>query len=214
MNRSYDRILVVLFLGSVWGAFEVFGYRGLTLLAVPHKSPFLFAFAIMTMVAAKRIAPFSGSALIMAVIAGFYKVLTLSLPACGSNAVMALLLDAAAFEVVYAVLKNYFDSGFLKGAALAILITFIAYSAFGVYAIYINPEGTAASRTFNGVLNYLFSSGSLAAILTIFTFNLGLVLGKSLWAVFSLPPNHRGAALSRALATVLMIGLWMMRLTK
>lgn len=212
MTRSHDRILVVLFLGSVWGAFEVFGYRWLTLLAVPHKSPFLFAFAIMTLVAAKRIAPFSGSALIMAVIAGFYKVLTLSLPACGSNAVMALILDAAAFEVVYAVLRNYFDSGFLKRTTLAILITFIAYSAFAIYATYINPEGTAVSRTFTGVLSYLRSSGILAALLTIFTFNLGLAMGNLIWTRLTLPEYHKRAGMSRIIAAGLTAGVWVIRL--
>jgi hypothetical protein len=212
MNKYYDRIMVVLFLGSIWGAFEIFGFHWLAFLNVPHKSPFLFAFALMTMVAAKRIAPFPGSALVMAVIAGFYKVLTLSLPACGSNAVIAVLMDAAAFEVVYALAKDSLDASFLKRASMAVLITFLAYSAFALYAVYVNPEGTAASRTFQSVTSYLWSSGTLAALLAIFTFNLGLALGNSIWTLLTLPDYRKLADISRGIAAVMILGVWALRL--
>jgi hypothetical protein len=212
MNKYRDQIMAVLFLGSVWGAFEIFGFRWLTWLGVPHRSPFLFAFAILTMVAAKRVAPFPGSALIMAVIAGFYKVLTLSLPACGSNAVMALLLDAAAFESVHALMKNNLEAGLLKRALMAVMITFLAYSAFAIYAAYVNPEGTAASRSFDGVLSYLRSSGILAAVLTIFTFNLGLAFGNSIRTILTLPVYRKLAGVSKVTAGVVIIWVWASRL--
>ena len=67
--KTLDKITAVLVMGSIWGAFEIFGAIGLTELGVPHRSPFLFAFALATLLAAKRMGGFPGSALVMAALA-------------------------------------------------------------------------------------------------------------------------------------------------
>ena len=211
MRKHYDKIMAILVIGSIWGAMEIFGYRLLTSLNASHKSPYLFAIAILIMIAAKRIAPFVGSTFPMALIAGFYKVLTFSLPACGSNAVMALLLDSAAFEIVYTLTRTQLETSFWRRTLAAPLIAIIAYLSFGVYAQYINPEATALSPSFQGLITYMKTSAVYAAILSLATIHFGFSLGDLAYRSLNATSSRTIVGLSRAIGLVLALGAWAAR---
>lgn len=211
MQKYYDKIMAIIVIGSIWGALEIFGYRLLTLLDAPHKSPYLFAIAIIVMMAAKRIVPFAGSTFIMAVIAAFYKVLSVSMPACGSNAVMALLIDSAAFEIVYWAARQKIEYNLWYRFLAAPIVTLLAYAGFAYYAQYINPEATALSPSFQGIVNYMKNSAIYAAILSLAAIHLGYNFGKALSAALSPTASKALLGFSKILGVVLAAGAWAAR---
>jgi len=178
--KTFDKITTVLVMGSIWGAFEIFGAIGLTRLGVPHRSPFLFAFALATLLAAKRMGGFLGSALVMAALASVYKTLSLDLHACGAVSVMAVLIDGAVFEITYGIARTSIESSPLRRSLLGPAITVAAYVPFAFYATYAGGEAINGIAGFRGITAFLTTSAPWAALLSIPAINAGFYAGEAL----------------------------------
>ena len=220
MSKNYDKIMLVIVMGSIWGAFEIFGAEFMKIVGVPHRSPFLFAFAILIMYAAKRMADIRGSAVAMAAVAGLYKVLSFSLPACGSTAVMAVMIDGIVFETAYLLFKRRLESGTLARILAAPVLAYSSYLLFAVYAGYINPESPASggpqgrfgSGNFRGIADYLSNSALLASLLSIATINLGPVLGNVIRAGMTPQRLIPKTAAIKFFGLFILIGVWVARI--
>ena len=178
--KTYEKIAITVIAASIWGAFEIFGAMGLRRLGLPHISPFLFAFALMAMLAAKRLGSFPGSAVMMGVIAAVYKTLSLDLHACGAVSVVAVIFDAAVFEATYAAFGKAIETSPLKRTILAPIIAICAYIPFGFYSAYIGGEKLYGIAGLNGIWAYLKQSGLWAAVLAVFAIHIGYYLGEAL----------------------------------
>ena len=212
MSKNYDKIMLVIVMGSIWGAFEIFGAEFMKIVGVPHRSPFLFAFAILIMYAAKRMADIRGSAVAMAAVAGIYKVLSFSLPACGSTAVMAVMIDGIVFETAYLLFKRRLESGTLARILAAPVLAYSSYLLFAVYAGYINPESPASGGNFKGIADYLSNSALLASLLSIATINLGPVLGNVIRAGMTPQRLIPKTAAIKFFGLFILIGVWVARI--
>lgn len=178
--KTFEKIAITLILGSIWGAFEIFGAIGLRKLGVPHLSPFLFSFALIALLAAKRMGGFPGSAIVMGIIAGLYKTLSLDLHACGAVSVMAVLIDGAVFEAYYGLTRNAIETSPLRRSLLATLIAFSAYIPFAFYSAYVGGEALYGLAGLKGIGAFLMTSASWAAVLSIFAINIGYYAGESI----------------------------------
>jgi hypothetical protein len=178
--KTFDKITTVLLMGSIWGAFEIFGALGLRELGVPHRSPFLFSFALIALMAAKRMGGFSGSALVMAAIAGVYKTLSLDLHACGAVSVMAVFIDGAVFEASYWLAHGSIESSAMRRSLIAPVITVAAYVPFAFYSTYVGGEAINGIAGLRGIAAFMATSAPLAAILSIPAINIGFYSGEAL----------------------------------
>jgi hypothetical protein len=91
-EKVNDHILIILIMGSLWGAFGLFGAEMLIALNVPHKSPFLFSFAITVLIASKRLSDFPGSAVVIALIALFYKSFSANFYVCWATQTASIII--------------------------------------------------------------------------------------------------------------------------
>ncbi|MBD3233978.1 MAG: hypothetical protein GF315_09680 [candidate division Zixibacteria bacterium] len=178
MKKHLDKIIIVLLMGSIWGAFEVFGVELLKAIQVPHKSPFLFSFALMVMIASKRLNDFPGSAILIAAVALFYKSFSPDFQVCWATQTTAILTAGIVFEVGYRLFRNRIASGMLWRSLAAIVIGYGAYIALLSFDAVVNPEAFAACGGIAGMYGYLSSSGTYATILSVITINLGFYAGE------------------------------------
>lgn len=168
---------LVLILGSIWGAYELFVRQALASMNVDHKSPYLFAFAIMIMYLSKKMVDFRGSAIVMALIASVYKTFSTDFLACMAA---AIVIDGIVFESAWRLAAQKMNQGTLNRTLAALAITFVAYTIFGIYAAYLGPKEFADGAGIRGVITFLTHSGVIAAILAMLTANLGNALGAKL----------------------------------
>ena len=170
-------------MGSLWGAFELFGGELLSAMAVPHKSPFFFAFAIMTLIAAKRLLDFRGSSIVIALIVIFYKSFSTNFHVCAVTQISAIMLDGVAFEIGYQVFKKKFESSFVWRSFGGIIIAYAAYIILMSYDAIFDPKGFAACGCIPGMFQYISTSGTYAAILSLFTINFGSSMFSASFAI-------------------------------
>ncbi|OGC91604.1 MAG: hypothetical protein A2W25_10670 [candidate division Zixibacteria bacterium RBG_16_53_22] len=209
--KTLDKITAVLVMGSIWGAFEIFGAIGLTELGVPHRSPFLFAFALATLLAAKRMGGFPGSALVMAALASVYKTLSLDLHACGAVSVMAVLIDGAVFEITYGLTRTSIESSALRRSLLAPAITVGAYVLFAYYATYAGGEAINGISGFRGIAAFIATSAPWAALLSIPAINAGFYAGEALNRLRPAGPGLSGRY-AQALGILIVAAAWIARI--
>ncbi len=212
MKKHIGKIMTVLVLGSIWGAMEIFGVEFLKAMAVPYKSPFLLAFALAVMMAGKRLSDFAGSAILMAIIAAFYKTMSFSLPACGSNVFAAVIIDGAVFEAVYQLSKSRIESSLWQRSLAGAAMAFGALFFFGLYAAFINPESAAASGNITGAFDYLRTRGIFAVAMSLAAINIGFYLGNATKAGITSGSLSK-ANLFKASGMVFIVIAWAARFT-
>jgi hypothetical protein len=174
---KYEKILIVLVLGSLWGALELFGGDLFRSLGVPNKSAYLFGLGLIIVYASKRLGGFSGSVIIMALIAGLFKTASSNFYACQFTAVM---INGVIFEALYQVFRNQLDSSALYRCLAAPIIVYLSFAAFAFSAVYVIREANWAASGFAGIIDYLSSDAAIAAVVSIITINLGYYLGNAL----------------------------------
>jgi hypothetical protein len=207
---KFEKILLVILLGSIMGAVELYGGDLFRTLNVSNKSSFLFAIGIMLMFASKRLIDFKGSVIIMAAIAAIFKTASANFYACQ---VAAIMINGIVFEGTYFYLKNKLESSMAWRSALAPIIAYVSYAAFAFSAVYLLKEIHWAERGLTGIGEYLSSSALIAAITSIITINLGLYVGE--WFKRLLTFNKQSEALPyfRAVSIALVIVIWVAGLT-
>lgn len=209
--KKIDKIAITLIIGSIWGAFEIFGAIGLRKLGVPHLSPFLFSFAIIAILAAKRMGGFPGSAIIMGILAAFYKTLSLDLHACGAVSVMAVLIDASIFELYYALTSSSIEASPLRRSLIAPVMAISSYIPFAFYSAYVGGEALYGMAGLKGILAFLRTSGSWAAVLSVFAINIGYYAGEAMRRA-GLEQKRFPMRYVQALGIVLVAAAWIARI--
>jgi hypothetical protein len=177
MMSKYEKILIVLVMGSIWGALELFGGDLLRAFNVPYKSAFLFGFGLIILYASKRIGGFAGSVVIMALIAGLFKTVSSNFYSCQFAAVM---INGAIFDSCYEVFKNRLDGDALYRIIAAPIITYVSYAIFAFGVTYILKEANWAARGMNGIIDYLTVDAVIATAISLITINMGYFLGNVL----------------------------------
>ena len=104
---KFEKILVVLLIGSLWGALELFGRDIFRAIGVPQKSALLFGLGIIILYASKKLVDFPGSVVIMALIAGLFKMASSYFFPCQFAAVV---INGIVFDVTYTAFKERLDS--------------------------------------------------------------------------------------------------------
>jgi len=176
MNKLEKTILIILF-GSIWGAAELFGGDLMRAWGIPHKSSILFGIALIIMYSSKSLVNFTGSTIIMALIAGAFKTVSDNFFGCQ---VAAITIDATIFELFYFALRAKLDHSFVTRLVSAPIITYLAYTIFAFFATYILRQENWYAGGITGIGEYLISGALYAAVFSLAAIQLGFYIGAAL----------------------------------
>ncbi len=203
--KKYEKILVVLLLGSLWGALELFGRDLFRAMGMPQKSVLLFGLGIIILYASKRLVDFPGSVVVMALIAGLFKTASSNFFPCQFAAV---IINGIVFDITYSIFKARLDSSPIYRAIAAPIIVYASYSIFALFATYILREGSWVSAGWEGIRSYLFSDAVGASLVSMATINLGYYLGNAIQPYTLLRTLRMPAVMFRIVSLVLVAGIW------
>jgi hypothetical protein len=202
---KFEKVLIILLMGSLWGALELFGADLMRALGIPNKSAVLFGLGLIILFASKRLVDFAGSVAIMALIAGLFKTASSSFYGCQFAAVM---INGIVFDGSYRVFKSYLNSSPIYRAISGPVIAYVSYAVFGFFVTYIMQEPNWAANGFKGIIDYLTGSALYAALISLVTINLGYYLGNVLRAF--VPPGKIKipAVYFQAISIVIVAAIW------
>jgi hypothetical protein len=202
---KYEKILVVLLLGSLWGALELFGRDILRAAGVPEKSAVLFGLGIIILYASKRLVDFPGSVVVMALIAGLFKTASSYFFPCQFAAVM---INGIIFDVTYTALKKHLNSSLAIRVLIAPAIVSLSYAGFALVATFVLREESWAAQGWEGIRSFLLVDAVTASLITIVTINFGYYLGNAIQPYALLRTLRLPAAIFRIASIVLVAAIW------
>jgi len=170
-----ETLLGLVFLGSLWGAVEVFLGDFLYSIGAFHPSIILTTIAFGILALGRRYYPKPGSSTFIGAIAVLFRLINASPHYCH---LFAIFLDGAAFDIMASVLANKAESRFIWRGIMGSLSAYLGYSLFGFIMTYIVHYPHWVRIGFPGILNYVGFRGSLAAIGSFFTVPLGYLLAR------------------------------------
>ena len=175
--RKYEKLLLVLVFGAVFGVLELFGRDALRAAGIEHKAAILYGIGIIILYASKRVAHFPGSVALMALIASLFKAASSNFYPCQ---VAAVMINGVVFDIAYSTFKGRLDSSLLWRTIAAPVIVYVSYAAFAILAAFVLREGSWGTDGWAGVRSYLLTSAVATSLISIVTINLGYYLGNAL----------------------------------
>jgi hypothetical protein len=200
-----EKLLIVLLMGSIWGALELFGIDLLRAMHVPSKTAFLFGLGLILVYASKRVVDFKGSVIIMALIAGLFKTVSDNFFACQFSAVV---INGIVFDLTYTYFKNYLDNGILYRLIAAPIIAYVSYTAFAFFTVYLLQEPHWVERGMSGIIDYLATDALIASLISIVTIDFGYKLGNVLQQIWVPGKVRMPSSVVRVGAIVLVAAIW------
>lgn len=208
--KIWEKILLVLIVGSIWGIVEVFGGDLLPAWVEGRTSVFLFAFAFFILITARPILRVPGLLLIIGVVAAFYKTLSVNFYPC---MVAGIMTNAAAVELLYLFLRKEERLSNLKWRMIAAPATaYVAFIMFALSAVLVIREPHWVERGLTGILNFTFVTGSLAAVLSLILVHPAYAIGMRLETRFAERSRSLFLRWSYGLGILLVVVLWVSRL--
>lgn len=202
---KYEKILIIVLLGSLWGALELFGRDILRAMNMPQKSAILFGLGIIILYASKRLVHFPGSVVIMALIAGAFKTASSHFYPCQFAAVM---INGIVFDATYTAFRGRLDASLINRIIAAPVITYVSYAAFAVFATYLLREASWVADGWAGIRAYLLGSATTAALISIVTIHIGYYLGNAFRPETLLSRLRIPITAFRIIAVVLVAAIW------
>jgi hypothetical protein len=202
---KYEKILIVLLFGSLWGALELFGRDLFRAIGMPQKSALLFGLGIIILYASKRLIHFPGSVAIMALIAGLFKTASGSFYPCQFAAVM---INGIVFDIAYSTFKDRLNRSLIFRAAAAPVIVYVSYATFAFYAAYVLRQEPWASEGLAGIRSFLLADAVSASLISIMTIHLGYYLGNSIQPNGLLSKLRMPSFAIRIVSIMLVAAIW------
>jgi len=203
--RKYEKILVLLLLGSLWGALELFGRDLFRAIGVPQKSALLFGLGMIILYVSKRLVDIPGSVVVMAMIAGLFKTASSNFYPCQIAAVM---INGLIFDITYSAFKRGLNSSPIYRAIAAPVIVYASYATFALVATYVLREPSWSSQGWAGIRLYLLSGAVTASLISIVTINLGYYLGNATRPFTLLRITGMRAVMFRIVSVALVVAIW------
>ena len=207
MTDKKKIILTIILFGSIWGGLEAIvttSMEGVGTL-IPRSVVLAFV-ALLVLTYGRYVLPLRGSTLLVGLIACGFKFLSLpTIMFCQAAAVVgqALILEIA---FTLATDKGWFKKA-LPMTAVVLVSSFANSLLFSFSQAYLFQNNWWLDRGFTGLLNWSFSTGSLAALASLAGFAISFLLIKVSVAQFSRFAELRRSAYVRA-AIVVSICFW------
>ncbi len=202
---KFEKILVVLLIGSLWGALELFGRDIFRAIGVPQKSALLFGLGIIILYASKKLVDFPGSVVIMALIAGLFKMASSYFFPCQFAAVV---INGIVFDVTYTAFKERLDSSPVFRTIAAPVLVYVSYAVFALFATYLLREASWVERGWAGVVSYLRADALTASLISIVTIHIGYYLAKVVQPLALARTSRMPAIAFRVVSMALLAAIW------
>jgi len=202
---KYEKILVVILLGSLWGALELFGRDFFRAIGMPQKSPLLFGLGIIILYASKRLVNFPGSVVIMALIAGLFKTASSQFYPCQFAAVV---INGIVFDITYSAFKGRLDSGPINRLIAAPAIVYASYTIFALVATFVLREPSWVEGGWSGIRSFLLADAVIATLISMVTIHFGYYLGRALEPYAAKRKTGLPTVAFRVVSVVLVAAIW------
>ncbi len=202
---KYEKILIVLLFGTLWGALELFGRDLFRAIGMPQKSALLFGLGIIILYASKRLVHFPGSVAIMALIAGLFKIASANFYPCQFAAVM---INGIVFDITYSIFKERLNRSLMYRAIAAPVIVYVSYAMFASVATYVLRQEPWASAGWVGIRSFLLADAVSASLISIVTIHLGYYLGNAIQPHALLSKLRIPTVAFRIVSVVLVAAIW------
>ena len=168
-----ESLIVLIFLGSLWGAVEVFLGDFLYSIGAFHPSIILTSIALGILASGRRYFPKAGSSTFIGAIAVLFRLINASPYYCH---LFAIFFDALAFDVMATILATKTEKSFVWRGIMGSSSAYLGYALFGFIMTYLIHYPHWVRAGLPGILNYLGFRGTLAAIGSFFTVPIGYIL--------------------------------------
>jgi hypothetical protein len=176
----------ILFFGSLWGLSEVLGGGALYAMDVPHSSIFLSAWALFLLAMARGLVNKPGSSAAIGGIATLFKLINAAPFICHLLGIFAL---GVAFDIFASLILKKKTDRLVPAALTGAAGAYGGYSLFAVLITYVIRYEFWVEGGINKVLNHIFFSGSIVALISLFLVPLGFKLGMASEDVTSKKPT-------------------------
>lgn len=202
---KYEKILLVLLMGSLWGALELFGGDTFRACGISNKSAYLFGLGLIILYASKRVVDFPGSVILMAAIACIFKTASTHFYACQIAAVM---INGVIFDAAYQLFKNQLNASIIYRIIAAPILAYISFAIFAIMATFVFKEAGWATREWSGIGDYLGTGALIASLFSIVTINAGYYLGNILRSSFISRKISASSSAFRVTSLALVAIIW------
>jgi hypothetical protein len=202
---KYEKILIVLLFGSLWGALELFGGDLFRAAGIPQKSALLFGLGIIILYASKSLVHFPGSVAVMALIAGLFKTASGNFYPCQFAAIM---INGIVFDVAYSTFRQRLNSSAIFRTAVVPAIVYVSYATFAVFAAYVLRQEPWASEGWVKIRSFLFADAVSASLISIVTVHLGYYLGNAIRPDALLSKLRMPVIAFRVISVALVASIW------
>jgi len=203
-KKTLNIILGFLFFGSLWGLFEASFGDWLYSRGIPHASIYLTVLAIFILASSKVFLPYKWTGTLVGLIAMLFKLINVPFFACH---LLAIFLLGSGFDIAWALVSNY-HSGKFRLPVIGLFGTFTCRALFALIITYIVQYHYWTEVGLPGVIDYIFISGSIAALIGMIAVPAGFYSGRSI-REFSWTKLH--PRFSTATVLVAIIGIWIIQ---
>lgn len=167
--------------GSLWGLSEVAAGGSLYANEIPHASIFLTAWAVLILAAARGVFNHVGSSVVIGGIATLFKLVNAGPFICH---LLGIFMLGVAFEIAAGFLIRKDSISRLRTALAGLVSVYGGYALFALVITYVIRYDIWVAGGLTKVVNHIFVSGSIAALLAAaivpFGFRLGINSGRML----------------------------------
>jgi hypothetical protein len=179
--KIFDKFLIIIITGSIWGLAELYGWNLLKAVRASNPATYLFVVSFVILFSFKYLLRFPGALIMVSVVTVLYKTLGVQFFKCQTTAVVII---AAMLDIGYHLFREKRYEEWKWRSLAAVVMTFLSFILFGIYREYIYAAPGHEFKGFQGAIGYLVNSGIPAIILSVFIVHPAWMLGKYLKSNF------------------------------
>lgn len=193
----------ILFFGSLWGISEVAGGGTLYAMNIPHSSIFLCVWALFLLGAARGLVNKPGSSAVIGGIASLFKLINAAPFICHLLGIFAL---GVAFDVFASLIMKKKAGRFAPAAMTGAASAYGGYALFALLITYVIRYEYWVAGGLSKVLNHIFFSGSIVALVSLFLVPAGFRIGMASKNLTVQRPRWVYAGTAAAVAFIWILG--------
>jgi hypothetical protein len=179
MTEKKKLILGIILFGSIWGGLEALGIDVMRKVGFHSSSPILALMGILILATARMVIRKPGSTLAIGVIAAGFKFLGLS--QVFFCQIFAVVAQAAVFDLAFSWCEK---KGWLARpihlGLMGLVASYVNYTIFSFSQAYVFANPYWTERGLSGLVKWVFTEGSYAAILSFLGIIIGVGLGRKI----------------------------------
>ena len=203
-KKTLNIILGFLFFGSLWGLFEASFGDWLYSHEIAYASVYLTVIALFILASSKVFLPYKWTGSLVGLIAMLFKLINVPFFACH---LLAIFLLGSGFDIAWALVSKYY-SGKFRLPVIGLCGTYTGHALFALIITYIVRYQYWTEVGLPKVIDYIFISGSIAALISIIGVPAGYYFGRSIQE-FSWTKLH--PRFSTATVLVAILSIWIIQ---